>query len=353
MTIDIASSYLAGMSMQDFQQRFRARFPEMASTLWLDRPGGEEVLGPMFARPNEFETNENGRGDSYRRAHQQGSVKAVGVTQLLELATGRAGAQGLPPDYFLLDVLGGDGTVARAADQIPQWSAPRHWILTGDLSAQMVHQAMVYGLPAVRLAAQFLLCRDEVFEGVLLAYGSHHIPVHERVACYSDALRVLRPGGRLVVHDFAIGSPTANWFETVVDTYSPNGHGYTHFGSSDLRHDLMAADFQQVEIKSIYDPIIVRAPSEDDARRGILSYLLDSYGLAPGNGGEKDVEIALDWVGDQVDKCIQYGRGELEELGEIVSPAVRTSGTLSVFETADGWVGELPRIAIVGLARKA
>ena len=349
MTFDISSSYLAGMSAEDFRQRFQAGFPEMASTLWLDRPGGDEVLGPMFAKPNEFETNENGRGDSYRRAHQQGSVKAVGVTQLLELATGRASVRGMPQDRFLLDVLGGDGTVTRAADQIPQWSAPHHWILTGDLSAQMVQQAMAYGLPAVRLAAQFLLCRDEAFEAVLFAYGSHHIPVHERAACYADAWRVLRPGGRLVVHDFAIGSPTANWFETVVDTYSPNGHQYTHFTPSDLREDMAAAGFRRIEVKSIYDPIIVRAPDQHEARLGILNYLLDSYGL---DGGGQDVESTLEWVGEQVAKCIQYGRSELKDLGDVVAPAVRRSGTLSVFETTDGWVAELPRTAIVGVAQK-
>jgi SAM-dependent methyltransferase len=349
VTFDLAARYLPGMSISDFERSFRARFPHMASTLWLSRPGRTEVLGPMFAEPNEFESNSTGRGDSYRQAHRQSMVKAVGVAQLLELASGESSADGLPPDYLLLDVLGGDGTVARAASQLPNWSSPRQWILTGDLSGQMIRQALAYELPAVRLAAQFLLCRDETFGGVLFAYGSHHIPVHQRTASYADAFRVLRPGGRLAVHDFEIGSPTANWFETVVDTYSPNGHKYTHFSRAELEAGMAAAGFADVAVKLIYDPIVVHARDAHDARLGILNYLLDSYGLTC---DEQDAGSAVDWVEDQVAKCIQYGSYGLEQFGSVVSPPVRDSGTLSVFETADGWVGELPRTALVGVGRK-
>jgi ubiquinone/menaquinone biosynthesis C-methylase UbiE len=342
--------YLQGLSIEDFEGMFATRFPEMAPALWLRRPGGAELLDVQRAEKNEFESDESGRGDSFRRAHERSSVKATGMSALLELATGAADADGVPEGFRLLDVLGGSGTLVRVTGELPRWKTSRSWILTGDVSSQMVLQALDYGLPAVRQPAQFLLCREEAFDAVLVAYGAHHIPVAERGACYAEALRALRPGGRVVVHDFAVGSPMARWFEEIVDAYSPTGHRYTHFTSDEFEKDLSAAGFTAVEVRTVYDPITVHAETAADARARMLRYVRNSYGLTHPGGATAESDV-LTWVEGLVTGCLVYRPVDFAGLPSVPGP-VRSGGSLTLYETSGGWVAELPRLAQVAVAVK-
>lgn len=340
--------YLPGLSVEDFEQSFSTQFPEMASALWLRRPGGEAILDVERAEANEFESDESGRGDSFRRAHERSSVKATGMSSLLRLATGHTEVSDVPAGFRLLDVLGGSGTLVRVTRELPDWKSSRNWILTGDVTSAMVRQALDYGLPALRQPAQFLLCQDGAFMAVLIAYGAHHIPVPERGTCYREALRVLRPGGRLVVHDFETGSPMAQWFGNVVDTYSPTGHQYTHFSRDDFREELQAAGFARTEVRSVYDPITIWADTRDAARGRMLQYVIDSYGLTAPDGAAAGGDIK-DWAHQLVTSVIRYPDADLAELGSVPAE-VRRTGTLAVYEADGGWTAELPRISLVAIA---
>jgi SAM-dependent methyltransferase len=342
--------YLPGQSVEDFERNFTAKFPGMASALWLQRPGAEAVLDLERVTSNEFGSDESGRGDSFRRAHERSSVKATGMSTLLELATGCAEVGQIPADYRLLDVLGGSGTLVRVTRELPQWHTARDWILTGDVAAEMVCQALDYGLPALRQPAQFLLCHGEAFNAVLVAYGAHHIPVPDRYSCYEEALRVLRPGGRLVIHDFEVGTAMARWFEEVVHAYSPTGHDYIHFTKDDFEKDLLAAGFADVVVKTVYDPITIWADDPEQARERMLRYVLNAYGLTPPDGAIEGPDLSA-WVEGLVTRCIRYAESDFAQLDSVPAP-VRSNGTLTVYESAAGWTAELPRLALVAIATK-
>jgi SAM-dependent methyltransferase len=346
------TDYLPGMSIEDFEKFFVERFPAMAEVLWLLRPGAEAVIAAMCAQSNEFESDETGRGDSFRQAHERSSVKATGMSRLLELATNRNGVGQLPAEFRLLDVLGGDGTLARVTGELARWRTSRDWILTGDVTAGMVRKALDHGQPAIRQPAQFLLCRDASFDAVLLAYGTHHIPIPERQECYREALRVLKPGGRLIVHDFEIGSAMARWFEEVVDTYSPTGHKYTHFTRENLTSDLEAAGFESVETMTIYDPITVHAGDPDHGKVQLLQYVINAYRLTPAGETPPAADELRAWTHGLVSECLRYSASDLASI-ESVPPAVLTEGSLAIYQTADDWIAELPRLALVAVGTKA
>ncbi len=215
----------------------------------------------------------------------------------------------------------------------------------------MVRQALDYGLPAVRQPAQFLLCREAAFEAVLVAYGAHHIPVPERRVCYQEALRALKPGGRLIVHDFEVGTPMARWFEEIVDGYSPTGHKYTHFTREEFVDDLSSVGFGQIESKIVYDPITVRAESPSQALEGMLQYILNAYRLTPPGGEQWSRDRLLAWVRELATDCLRYETAELAALG-VVPPSVQATGTLTVYEENETSVAELPRLALVAIASK-
>src|SRR5262245_6480181 len=137
-------NYLPDLSAEEFERVFTERFPEMAPALWLNRPGGEAVLDLARAETNAFDSDVAGPVDSFRRAHERGSLKATGMSRLLTFATGCADVSQIPADYRLLDVLGGSGTLVRVTRELPQWRTTRDWILTGDVSSEMVRQALDY-----------------------------------------------------------------------------------------------------------------------------------------------------------------------------------------------------------------
>jgi ubiquinone/menaquinone biosynthesis C-methylase UbiE len=318
------------------------QYPWLAEMLWFERPGASRALSELLATHNEFETEANdGRGLSYRAAQRNAAVRLAGIQQLLALA----GGMGNGRPARILDILGGDGTIARALLDHAGVEVSQLPVITSDIAGEMIRGAIGYGLPAVRQAAQFLFLREACLDGVVLAYGAHHITGDERTLACGEALRALRPGGRFVLHDFEEGLPMAKWFNEVVDTYTHAGHRYDHFTEEEMRARLADAGFAHVEVRRVYDPFIVSAESAEQARRRLTQYVFQMYGLAKlgvegvlsGEGEERLWEIICDYL-----RWDFSGVTEREAHWQ-EAPVVERRGK--------AYVAEMPRVALVASAR--
>jgi ubiquinone/menaquinone biosynthesis C-methylase UbiE len=334
-------SYLPSATLAEYLVRIENVHPELCSALDFQRTGSGAALDELAGSHSEFDSDDHGRGDSYRRAQRDALVRWTGIRQLLRLAA--PDASETPAGLEVLDVLGGDGTLARAAASQAGGGGPRLRIVTGDLSGHMVDRALAQGLPAVRQAAHFLFLRDASMDAVLLAYGTHHIPPSRRPEAVAEAVRVVRPGGRIVLHDFDESSPMAGFFTGVVHPNAPGGHRYDHFTRDEL-DGLFRSAGVPARIVDLYDPLIVRAGTEDAARARMCDYVGDMYGLGElfaGLGGVDAVWRLLEYQFDHT----AYRR--------------RLSGPVDgprrpVVYPVDGQsVAEVPRIAIVATASKA
>ncbi|MFD8827860.1 class I SAM-dependent methyltransferase [Streptomyces sp. NPDC059605] len=294
----------------------------------------------MAATTTEFDSDDTGRGDSYRRAQQDSSVRWRGMRQLLEWAA--------PPEAAfpctVLDVLGGDGTIARAVHEHAPGLRDRLSILTGDLSGDMVERALAQGLPAVRQGADHLFLGDGTVDAALLVYGTHHIAPQDRPEAVAEALRVVRPGGRVVLHDFETTSPMAGFFTGVVHPHTTAGHDYPHFSRESLA-ELFEAAGAPARTVDMYDPLVVRGDTEEEeARRRMCAYVADMYGVGEYFGalGGTDARWRLleQYFGHE-----EYLAGLPEEVDFAPGPVVHRS--------QGGYVAEVPRAAIVAVARKA
>lgn len=327
--------YLPNLDQAAFEEMFRRKHPAFASALHFERDGACTALGRLLREHNEFETDAHGgRGHSYRKAQRATTARLIGIKTLLQLVAGAAELNMIPRDTRLLDVLGGDGLVTRALRVLAP-DLPTIPILTSDMAGHMVAEALSQGLPAMRQAADFLFLRERAFDGVLIAYGSHHVAERDRASMCAEAFRVLRPGGRIVLHDFEEGSPVVRWFEQIVNRHTVAGHDYRHFTRTELRGLLKGAGFADIEVMEMYDPIRLRGASESRATDALLRYLISMYGLRFEPDGPTEV---LDWLV----RNMRYGHRPDHVEG--------WRSELSILPTADGVVAELPRLALVATA---
>ena len=201
------------------------------------------------------------------------------------------------------------------------------FVITNDVSPHMFARAGVWGFPtredARRLSRTF---RDASMDGVLFAYGTHHID--DMGASLREARRVVKPGGTVVVHDFLDEGPAGQWFHRIVDKRSKTGHDFPHIGPVQMAVHMLRAGLRDVRLHEIQDPFLfVSAPGEHRARELALGYIMGMYGLAVG---------------------FPNGVDELEEaIREILTyPEV---GEVPVF--AEDYV-YIPRRAVVAVARR-
>lgn len=329
--------YLPGMTAADYLNECRLKHPALHARLSVDRIlANREVFQEIDSMSTTFEgSDKGGRGDSYRQTQVRYPLaRTVGIKSLFELLMPAGG-----PDRYILDVLGGNGTLTRTMRLVtPPADMPQ--IFTGDSAGSMVTDALARGFPAVRQLAQSLLLADRTLDGVIFAYGTHHIPVSDRLTALTEAHRVLRPGGRVLVQDFVEGSPTARWYSEILEKYTFTGHDCVHFTEAGIRALLEDAGFGNVRVTKVYDPCTIWADSSEQAWIELLKYLVDLFsleGLRPKSG--------------------HSSRDHWEMVRDVLSPYAENlvpghPDTIKLFQDNGRYAAELPRVALVATGDK-
>lgn len=161
-------------------------------------------------------------------------------------------------------------------------------VVTNDISPHMFYRAGIWGLPtredATRLSRTFL---PDSVDGVLFAYGTHHIP--DMFRAVREAYAVVKPEGTVLIHDFFDEGPAGQWFHRVVDRHSKTGHDIPHIGPIQMAVVLFRAGFRGVTLHETQDPFFFACEGPGERAPDLaLSYLLGMYGMAESFAGRLD-----------------------------------------------------------------
>jgi ubiquinone/menaquinone biosynthesis C-methylase UbiE len=311
-------------------------YPQLADRVDPERAERLQAHANAAAHRDDFGTADHGgRGESYLEAQEATAARARGIDQLLELFC----RHGTAESDVVLDLLGGDGLIHRVRSHLGRTTP---LVLTCDASPFMVRAAWARGIPAVLQRAEASVFRDDSVGGVLLAYGTHHIPTSLRGTAVRESHRVLQPGGVLVLHDFPSGSPVDTWFTKVVDPYSATGHAFSHFDDDTTRSYLESANFEDVTVTTMNDPIVVQGRSREHAESQLGRYLVNMYGLVhlveesgPESAYRRAYELAYD--------IFRYPQRSH------AAPEIQTVCD----ERTATWSATMPREALIAHGRKA
>ena len=318
--------YVNGYSFEEYLDYLRRGHPELYDLLSHERCCEvERHIEQINMASWEFEDEKvGGRGLAYNVAQQRVDNRKVGMSTLLKCLWPSFEAPG--PSFRILDVLGGDGTFARLCKTLGHHTPT---IYTADISKFMIDACHAHALPCVRQPATRSLFRDNVLDGVLIAYGSHHLDSNARRLAVREAHRTLRAGGRLVLHDFEIGGRCAKWFDSIVHPYSRTGHPHAHFSRREMFHLFTSGGFRDVRVFGIRDPFTLHGSSPEEARCNAIMHMYDMYDLI------KLADSACD-IAPRLERHI-----------------TETLGPISIRQEEGRYVAQIPRDALVAVGTKS
>jgi SAM-dependent methyltransferase len=328
LQVEARAGYLPDTSFQSFTWYLEQDHPlvvDLIAEKYLRDPGFDGFADELNAVSWEFEASGRGRGGSYNRAQREHEAnRTSGMSRLLSIAM-HNGPRVAGRRFILLDALAGDGTIQRYVERHDRRDV---YIVSADLAAYMIECCREQNFPCLRQSATRSLIRENVLDAVLLAYGTHHIPLEQRTLAMREAHRTLAPGGRLVVHDFPVGSAMDDWFRDVVHRYSHTGHDHAHFTPSGLERHCRDAGFTQVQVDAIDDPFEATASHPKSARRALIAFLHGMYGL---------------------DRLPLTTDAEFDRLGTLVETIF---GPIELSAKGGQWLARVTRKALVAAATK-
>ncbi len=104
---------------------------------------------------------------------------------------------------------------------------------------------------------------DNSVDGIVSLAGLHHI--HVRRPVYHEWLRLLKPGGRVVVGDVSAGTGTGEFLNTFVNQHTPGGHEGIFIEEEEFRSQLADTGFNVCEER--LDDVPWQFPDQDTMGR--------------------------------------------------------------------------------------
>ncbi|MEM1319029.1 MAG: class I SAM-dependent methyltransferase [Bacteroidota bacterium] len=274
MFLEPTVKYFSQVTVSEYFEITKTKFPFLHSLLDRERFSSENIKQIFSAmKIIDFEGDtKGGRGRDYFLAQNKYPLnRSIGFQSIFNLIGPAADG-----DKTVLDILGGNGTLYRAAKLL---NYDHLKIIINDISEEMIENAFKQNIPCIRQPAQDLLFKNACLDAVIFAYGTHHIPIKDRLKAFEETKRVLQPGGTIVFHDYEHDSMTSKWYSEVLHEFTYTGHDFIHFYKDQLRSDLLTAGFADVEVFYSYDPFVIEAETAEAAKEDLLDHLISLFGL--------------------------------------------------------------------------
>ncbi|MBK9714092.1 MAG: class I SAM-dependent methyltransferase [Kouleothrix sp.] len=181
-------------------------------------------------------------------------VNTLTLGRATALRTATADLAQVGPGDAVLDVGCGTGDLTLA---IQRRVGPAGRVCGIDASAPMIEQARrkaVQRGAAVDFQVGYierLAFPDASFDVVVSSLMWHHLPTDLQAEALAELRRVLRPGGRLLIVDFRHPTSLLGHVGLVM-----SGHGSSRVGVQDVRSQLAAHGFRDVEQGKIWLPLL-------------------------------------------------------------------------------------------------